>query len=217
MNSPTTKTKWQLAEKLAEQAEREGHIPQPVVTEIVRALESREPSHLVALIAAFWRDANAGISGHAALDPMTNRAAAFSPPAPTVPPAITGPYPDSDLWVDADWPDKLMQQGALVNATVFRDAMSWSRQALSKALNEHRVFYVSRGSKRLYPTFFASTAYDTAQVQAVSRVLGGLPGESKMLFFTAPKLSLDQQSPLQLLAKGQVEPVLNAAHAFAER
>ncbi|MFK7967032.1 MAG: hypothetical protein AB8C46_23995 [Burkholderiaceae bacterium] len=217
MNASTTKAKWQLAEELAEQAEREGHIPQPVVTEIVRAVESREPSQLVALIASFWRDANTGISAHSPLSKATNRAAAFNPPAPTVPPAITGAYPDSSLWLDADWPDKLVQQGALVSATVFRDAMSWSRQALSKALNEHRVFYVSRGSKRLYPTFFVSTTYDTAQVQATSRALGGLPGESKMLFFTAPKLSLNQESPLQLLAKGQLEPVLKAAHAFAER
>jgi len=213
MSTSTTERKWQMAEQLTEQVEREGVVPENVVAELAKAVDSQEPSRLVALVASFWRGAHGTQSTASAL-----RAAGFTaPPAPAVPPAITGPYPDGSLWVDADWPDKLVQQGALLNATVFRDVMGWSRQALSKALNEHRVFYVSRGSKRLYPSFFASTAYDSTHVQSVSRTLGALPGESKMLFFTAPKLSLGQRSPLEVLAKGQIEPVLAAAHAFAER
>lgn len=220
MNTSTTERKWQIAEKLTEQVEREGVVPETVVTELVQAVDSQEPSRLVELVASFWRLAHTDAAGAAGVESTAAalRAAGFqAPPVPSVPPAITGPYPDSSLWVDANWPDKLVQQGALLNSTVFRDTMGWSRQALSKALNEHRVFYVSRGSKRLYPSFFASTTYDSAQVQSVSRVLGALPGESKMLFFTAPKLSLEQQSPLEVLAKGQVDPVLDAAHAFAER
>lgn len=220
MSTSTTERKWQIAEKLTEQVEREGVLPETVVTELIQAVDSQEPSRLVELVASFWRLAHDGALGASGVDSTAAalRAAGFkAPPAPSVPPAITGPYPGSSLWVDANWPDKLVQQGALLNSTVFRDTMGWSRQALSKALREYRVFYISRGSKRLYPSFFASTTYDSAKVQSVSRALGALPGESKMLFFTAPKLSLEQQSPLEVLATGQVESVLDAAHAFAER
>ena len=68
----------------------------------------------------------------------------------------------------------------------------------------------------MYPAFFADARHDRAVLERVSRALGSLPGGAKWEFFTTPRLSLGRKTPLQALARGQVEEVLAAAAAFAD-
>jgi dTDP-4-amino-4,6-dideoxygalactose transaminase len=75
---------------------------------------------------------------------------------------------------------KMVREGALVDSTAFVERLKVSRQALSKALKAHRVFYVEVSAQRFYPDFFLDKRYERRQVELVSKALGELPGASKL-------------------------------------
>ncbi|MFS0753893.1 hypothetical protein ABC383_04275 [Noviherbaspirillum sp. 1P10PC] len=107
--------------------------------------------------------------------------------------------------------------GRLLGSADMRERLGISRQALSAAVRAQRLFVLAGPSGDfLYPAFFADARYDRAVLERVSRALGSLPGGAKWEFFTTPRLSLGKRTPLQALAKGQVEEVLAAAAAFAD-
>jgi hypothetical protein len=107
--------------------------------------------------------------------------------------------------------------GRLLGSADMRERLGISRQALSAAVRAQRLFVLSGPSGDfLYPAFFADSRHDRAVLEKVSRALGSLPGGAKWEFFTTPRLSLGRKTPLQALAKGQVEDVLAAAAAFAD-
>lgn len=107
--------------------------------------------------------------------------------------------------------------GRLLGSAEMRERLGISRQALSAAVRAQRLFVLAGPSGDfLYPAFFADGRHDRAVLEKVSRALGGLPGGAKWEFFTTPRLSLGRKTPLQALAKGQVEEVLAAAAAFAD-
>ncbi|MDB5853654.1 MAG: hypothetical protein JWR22_1695 [Herminiimonas sp.] len=90
-------------------------------------------------------------------------------------------------------------------------------QALSAALKARRIFALQGPSGQYaYPAFFADAAYDRPVLESVSKALGALPGASKWDFFTAPRRSLGGKSPLEALAKGKVDAVMEAAIAYRE-
>lgn len=104
----------------------------------------------------------------------------------------------------------------LLEPAAFTALMGWSRQALSKALAAHRVFFVEHKGARYYPSFFGDSRYERRQVEAVTRILGDLPGGAKLQFFLNPKASLSKQTPLQALARGNFAEVKRAAEGFAQ-
>ncbi|MFL6715468.1 MAG: hypothetical protein ACJ8G3_03810 [Burkholderiaceae bacterium] len=107
--------------------------------------------------------------------------------------------------------------GRLLSSAEMRDRLGISRQALSAAVRSQRLFVLAGPSGDfLYPAFFADGRHDRAVLERVSRALGSLPGGAKWEFFTTPRLSLGRKTPLQALARGQVEQVLAAAAAFAD-
>jgi hypothetical protein len=107
--------------------------------------------------------------------------------------------------------------GRLLGSAEMRERLGISRQALSAAVRAQRLFVLAGPSGDfLYPAFFADGRHDRAVLEKVSRALGSLPGGAKWEFFTTPRLSLGRKTPLQALAKGQVEEVLAAAAAFAD-
>jgi hypothetical protein len=112
---------------------------------------------------------------------------------------------------------KLISDGALVDSTSFVERLKVSRQALSKALKTHRVFYVDVAGQRFYPDFYLDTRLERRQLELVSRSLGELPGASKLQFFLTKKASLEGHTPLEALARGQFSRVRAAAEGFAER
>lgn len=107
--------------------------------------------------------------------------------------------------------------GRLLGPADMRERLGISRQALSAAVRAQRLFVLAGPSGDfLYPAFFADGRHDRAVLEKVSRALGSLPGGAKWEFFTTPRLSLGKKTPLQALARGQVEEVLAAAAAFAD-
>ena len=110
-----------------------------------------------------------------------------------------------------------IEAGRLLGSAGMRERLGISRQALSAAVRAQRLFVLAGLSGDfLYPAFFADGRHDRAVLERVSRALGSLPGGAKWEFFTTPRLSLGKKTPLQALAKGQVEEVLAAAAAFAD-
>lgn len=107
--------------------------------------------------------------------------------------------------------------GRLLGSADMRERLGISRQALSAAVRAQRLFVLAGPSGDfLYPAFFADARHDRAVLERVSRALGSLPGGAKWEFFTTPRLSLGKRTPLQALARGQVDEVLAAAAAFAD-
>ena len=127
-----------------------------------------------------------------------------------------------DFMADLVRQEQLLRQqdiaaGRLLGSAEMRERLGISRQALSAAVRAQRLFVLAGPSGDfLYPAFFADGRHDRAVLEKVSRALGSLPGGAKWEFFTTPRLSLGKKTPLQALAKGQVEEVLAAAAAFAD-
>lgn len=114
--------------------------------------------------------------------------------------------------------EKNAQGGQLLPGAEMASRLGFTTQALSAALRGRRLFALT-GPKGefLYPAFFAeSDKYDRRVLEKVCKALGTLPAGSKWNFFTTPLLSLNGRTPLDALAKGKVNAVLDAAHALAE-
>ena len=113
--------------------------------------------------------------------------------------------------------DDLVARKAVVSSGELTDILRISRQALSKAVKANRIFSVEVGGENYYPGFFADPAIDRRKLEKVSKILGELGGWQKWQFFTTPKGSLADLTPLEALKKGQYERVVTAAAGFAER
>jgi hypothetical protein len=90
-----------------------------------------------------------------------------------------------------------------------------TRQALSKAVGDNRLFVLEVGGGQYYPAFFADPGVERKALGKVAKRLGKLPGWSKWQFFTTGKGSLGGATPLDALKRGQVDQVEAAAEAFA--
>jgi hypothetical protein len=111
---------------------------------------------------------------------------------------------------------KSIQRQELLDSPHFTQRLQWTRQALSKALRANRVFYVEVRGARFFPAFFTDPQHERRHLEAVSRLLGVVPGGGKWLFFTTPKGSLAGLTPLQALAKGELVAVKAAAMRFMQ-
>lgn len=110
-----------------------------------------------------------------------------------------------------------VEEGRLLPADEMAKRLDVSKPALSRAVREKRMFSIEvPPGLRVYPAFFADPHLNRAEVERVSRELGHLHGDSKLQFFTTPKGSLNAQTPLEALAKGDLERVLKAAAGFRE-
>lgn len=131
--------------------------------------------------------------------------------------ADVAPAPISNAPLSLDSTENLVRAGHLVSTEEFQALMGWaSRQAVSKALKDHRVFSLDIGAKNYFPAFLADGAYDRKQMATVSKALGDLPGGAKLQFFITRKGSLGGKTTLEALAAGKLDMVLNNAAAFAE-
>ena len=131
-----------------------------------------------------------------------------------------------------------VENGFLLTSANLCERRQISRQALSKAVKDGRVFWLDGPSGvQLYPEFFARPKSERLAFEKVSRALGNMPGASKRQFFTTPKRSLGGISPVEALDQlfstpkrsrgkiypvevsdqGDMESVIAAAVAFGER
>lgn len=105
----------------------------------------------------------------------------------------------------------------LVDRAKFLTEAGLSALQLDRALVAKRLFAVELHGQEYIPDFFLDKRYDRHQLQAVCKVLGDLPGGSKLQFFTNPKGSLGGRTPLDAIADGKVAFVRRVAKAFVER
>lgn len=112
---------------------------------------------------------------------------------------------------------KMARAQALLDSTTFVAQLGWTRQALSKALKARRVFFVEVDGSRRYPAFFADSRHERRHLEAVSKLLGDLPGAAKLQFFLTPKGSLGGVSPLDALSNGDYSSVRATAEGFTQR
>lgn len=110
-----------------------------------------------------------------------------------------------------------IRNGRLLASADIVDRMRCSKQALSAAVKNRRMFALPGPSGENYcPAFFGDVKYDRRSLEQVSKALGTLPGGRNWYFFTMPRTSLGGQTPLAALAKGKLDDVLAAAKAFVE-
>jgi hypothetical protein len=125
--------------------------------------------------------------------------------------------PHSTAALELGSAESMIRLGQLLHPVDFQQRMGWSsRQAVWKAVQSQRVFYLLHQAERYFPAFYADPRYERKHLEAVTKVLGDLPGGSKLQFFLTRKASLGGQTPLQALATGRVAKVKDIAAAFAE-
>lgn len=109
---------------------------------------------------------------------------------------------------------KFVNEGVLMGRGAFQEERTITRQALSKAQQERRLFHVEVDGEKYFPSFFVDSRYDRAKLESVSKALGDLPGATKLHFFLHKRGSLAGATPLEAIARGDYQKVLNAAEAL---
>ena len=110
-----------------------------------------------------------------------------------------------------------LAKGELLTSGQLCEALRFSRQALSKAVRDWRMFFVNGpANTQLYPAFFSNPDI-RSDLETISKELRDLDGARKWQFFTTPKQSLSGKTPLQAIAGGERNAVLRAADGFRER
>lgn len=116
-----------------------------------------------------------------------------------------------------DTTEAMINKRQLLTPVEFQNLMGWaSRQAVWKAAHANRVFYLTYKAERYFPAFYGDPSYDRKHLEGVTKLLGDLPGGSKLQFFLTRKGSLGGSTPLEALAAGRVAKVRDVAAAFAE-
>jgi hypothetical protein len=108
----------------------------------------------------------------------------------------------------------LISHGRLLRAPIVSDALGITEQRLAKNVAASQIFSVNVGRDEFYPAFFLARELDRRKLATVVRRLDGLNGWAKWKFFTEPKASLTNLTPLQALLHGEMKPVLQTADAF---
>jgi len=123
------------------------------------------------------------------------------------------------LWREsAQRRDEALQDGRLLTSNDVQERRAITRQALSKAVKDHRAFWLDGPSgMQLYPAYLVKPDTERLRYEKVSRSLGDLAGAEKWAFFTTPKQSLGGQTPSEALDKGQLDKVICTAQLFVER
>ena len=105
----------------------------------------------------------------------------------------------------------------LLNEAQFAARLGWTVARIHRALASNSIFSVPVRGVRHFPSFFADLSYSRKHLSAVCRLLGALPGPSKLQFFSTPKASLGGVTPLEALRKRRFAAVSAAAEGYAER
>lgn len=112
----------------------------------------------------------------------------------------------------------LVTRKEILPADDFAKAMGVSHESLGKLVVSRRLFAVELDGESYYPAFYLQQDVDRKRLERVCRALGDINGWSKWCFFTTPKGSLSDETPLQALKKEKLlETVVSSAIGFAER
>lgn len=114
--------------------------------------------------------------------------------------------------------EALHEKGELLSSSQMCERLGISRQALSKAVRDRRMFWLGgTNGAQWYPSFFADGSLNRRDLEQVSVALGELPGATKWQFFISPKHSLKGLTPVDVLRQGALERVLRTAAEVTER
>nr|WP_314621613.1 hypothetical protein [uncultured Noviherbaspirillum sp.] len=116
----------------------------------------------------------------------------------------------------------------IVNADLILDEPNFlaragiTKEKLSQKIRDRRIFSIPHWihkdlGEEHYPAFFVDPQYDQSLLETVSMALRASPGERKYRFFITPDMVLGNRTPLELLALGEVEIVVDRAKAFRKR
>lgn len=113
---------------------------------------------------------------------------------------------------------RLVQNRAVLTGEELALALGVSQQNLCGAVQAGRLFGLDVDGDQYYPAFYATQGIDRTKLERVIKVLSGLGGWSQWQFFTTPKNSLGNITPLQALQRKRMfAAVLRCACGFAER
>lgn len=113
---------------------------------------------------------------------------------------------------------KAVKRKEVLPADEFAEAMGASRESLEKLVATRRLFKLEVEGKIYFPAFYLQQDIDRKKLERVCRALGDISGWSKWWFFTTPKGSLSDRTPLQALKDNAVlETVITTAIGFSER
>ena len=149
--------------------------------------------------------------------------APLASPTPAGPAARHEPEDNAQLLADLDAQAmarrrRLHEEGQLLSSADICERLHITRQALSKAVKDKRMFWIDGpAGVQWYPSFFATEQFNRRDIGRVSVALGELPGPAKWQFFITPKHSLDGKTPLAALESGMAEQVLRTAAETRER
>lgn len=110
-----------------------------------------------------------------------------------------------------------IDKGQLITSGELAERLQMTTQALRKAVQHRRMFTLIIASGRhMYPAFFADLRCNREHIEHICQALGDWPSASKWEFFTSPRMSLNGLTPIEALARGEIDQVLRAATAFKE-
>jgi hypothetical protein len=126
-----------------------------------------------------------------------------------------------DRAIGNQYPEIANEKRILIEAEFLARA-GITKVGLSQKLRERRIFSIPEWvhkdkGEEYYPAFFVEPHYDPTLLEAVSITLRTSSGARKYRFFTTPDPTLEGNTPLAVLATGELERVVNAAKAFRKR
>jgi len=114
---------------------------------------------------------------------------------------------------------KIVNTRRIIIESEFLSKARLTKDELSQKLRERRIFSIPEWihkdpGEKYYPAFFVEPLYKQSSVEAVSVALRAYPGERKYRFFTTPLEGFKGKTPLEMLATGELETVIQAAKAY---
>jgi hypothetical protein len=110
----------------------------------------------------------------------------------------------------------LHAEGGTLSGEQVASALGISRQAVDKQRQRGRLLAVREGAAWRYPSWQLADGRVLAGLPGVLRILAGQSPWTTVAFLTSQNTRLGSRRPLDLLRRGNVEPVLKAADAYGE-
>ncbi|SMP51841.1 hypothetical protein [Noviherbaspirillum suwonense] len=114
---------------------------------------------------------------------------------------------------------EIVNDKRIIVESEFLARAGFTKEDLSQKLRERRIFSIPEWvhkdpGEKYYAAFFVDPQYDRLSLEAVSMALRASPDERKYRFFTTPVPAFADKTPLEVLASGELECVVEAAKAF---
>ena len=108
-------------------------------------------------------------------------------------------------------------EGGYGNSEEIAEMLGVSRQAINQRRQRGKLIGLSRGKgKYIYPLWqFTDTGKTILGLEAVLEKLSEVDPWTQVTFFLNPNVRLENNTPLEMLRKGEVETVIISAIAFA--